>query len=268
MDDSDKYRVDSQPQETPAPATKPSEHKKRIGLWIALIVVAIAVVGGLFYFMNHKTTKPKKQITAQKIIQIPSSSNSTATTKYVSNGSDLSLSFSHPSNWSVTPPTNDNPNDQTITLTSPLFSVVNADGASVVGKIIIQVRPGSDTVSELNNNSPVAALASAQIAYSQPTSSQTSYPYLSYFHFSDGSKASGAFEEVIITGGQSFPLGQAVSAEYLSGLDPIISASFYQCATQSCSGSNQTLLSITSTTWDNVSIFQQALTTLESFQLN
>ena len=188
--------------------------------------------------------------------------------KYLSNGNDLNLSFTYPQNWSVIPSSNDNKNDNTITLTSPLSTVINADNTSVVGKIIIQVRPGTGTINELNNNSPITALASAQIAYSQPTTNQTSYPFISYVHFSDGSKASGAFEEVIITGGLSFALGQSISAEYLSGLDPIISASFYQCATQSCIGTSQSLLSININTWQNISIFQQVLTILESFQLN
>jgi len=272
------YRVDDRPDpdsvdddldQKDSKVYQPNVPKEKTGLKIAIIVIiGLLLIGGLTYYIGHKPTKPKGHISSQKIIQVTPNNTSSPDVKYVSNGNDLNLSFSYPQNWSVAPPTNDNKNDNTITLTSPLSTVINADNTSVVGKIIIQVRPGTDTINELNNNTPITALASAQIAYSQPTANQTSYPFISYVHFSNGSKASGAFEEVIITGGISFALGQSISAEYLSGLDPIISASFYQCATQSCIGTSQSLLSINSNTWQNTSIFKQVLTTLESFQLN
>jgi len=254
--------MDSQPHQ-------PNSPKKKPWLMIATIVVVILIlVGGLLYFLEHKPAKPKAQITGQKIIQVAPSNTSSTTTKYVSNGTDLNLSFSYPDNWTVVPASNNNKSDQTITLTSPLTTIVNANNSSVVGKIIVQVRPGTATISELNSNSPIAALASAQIAYSKPTPSQTSYPYLSYIHFSDGSKPTGSFEEVIITGSLTLTQGQTINASYFGGLDPIISASFYQCATQSCTGSSQSLLSITSNTWQNATIFKQVLATLDSFQLN
>jgi hypothetical protein len=231
-------------------------------------VIALILIGGVVYFVGHKAAKPKGHITGQKIIQVTPSNTTGTITKYVSNGNDLNLALAYPNNWTVTPPSNDNPKDGTITLTSPLTTVINADNASVVGKIVIQIRPGTDTINELNSNSPITPIASVQIAYTKPTTNQTSYPYISYVHFSDGSKASGAFEEVIITGGLSFAIGQSISAEYLSGLDPIISASFYQCSTQSCTGASQGLLSININSWHNTTIFRQVLAIFESFQLN
>src|SRR5665213_1536383 len=236
------YRVDDMPDpdissndNVPISPIKPQPTISKDKPWLRIaiiVVIALVLIGGVLYFVGHKSPKPKGQVSGQKIIQVTPSNTPSTTTKYLSNGNDLNLSFTYPNNWSVTPLSNDNKNDQTITLTSPLTTIINTDNSSVVGKIVIQVRPGTDTVSELNSNSPITSLASTQIAYSQPTSNQTSYPFISFIHFSDGSKATGSFEEVIITGGLSFTQGQTISAENVSGLDPIISASFYQCASQ------------------------------------
>jgi hypothetical protein len=277
MSKSANYRVDDRSDpidsdyvaKSPLPNQQLNAPKKKNRLLIIIsIVVGLILIGVVVFLVIHKSPKPKGHISSQKIIQVvPSNTPSTMTT-YVSNGNDLNLSFNYPNNWSVTPPTNDNKNDQTITLTSPLTTVINADNDSVVGKIVVQVRPGTATADELNSNSPITSQASIQIAYTKPTTNQTSYPFISFIHFSDGSKATGSFEEVMITGGLSFSQGQSISADDVSGLDPIISANFYQCAAQSCTGSNENFLSINLDTWQNASIFQQTLAIFQSFQLN
>ncbi|HUD07113.1 MAG TPA: hypothetical protein VMR34_04450 [Candidatus Saccharimonadales bacterium] len=247
-----------------------SKMKRLLPRIVIISVIAIVIIGGLIlaysYRKDHKTTSSKK--TQTQAVLPTSTSTQTTTTQYVSNGQDLNLSFSYPSNWSVTPPTNDNPDDHTITVTSPLATITNADNKSVTGEVVIQVRSGNSTINELNSNSPVEALTSTQIAYTAPTANQDQYPYLSYIHFSNGSSASGAFEEVIITGNLSNTQGTSLNAGYFNGLDPIISANFYQCSTQSCTGSGQTPLSITTGIWQNSSIFKQVLSSFESFKLN
>ena len=274
----DHYRVDDTSETDssgeytdPASSKSPEPKTKDKKSWMKIVMIALAVIiilGGVLYALGHKSTKPKGHISQQKIIQVTPPDTSTSTTNYISNGIDLNLSFDYPNNWTVTPPSNDNKTDQTITLTSPLSMITDADNNSVTGKIVIQVRSGTDTATELNSNSPITSLASTQIKYSEPTANQIVYPFVSFIHFNDGSKATGAFEEVMVTGGLSFSQGQSISAEDISGVDPIITANFYQCATQSCSGSSESLLSIDLNTWQNDTIFQQVLSTLESFQLN
>jgi hypothetical protein len=229
----------------------------------------VLILGVVIWLLlkSKPVPKPTKKITNQTITTTPVTTNST-TTQYISNGTDLNLSFYYPTTWTVTPASNNNKTDQAITLTTPLTTITNADGSSVSGKILIQVRPGTSSITELNTNSPVTAIASAQIAYSKPTTSQTTYPFLTYVHYSNASKASGAFEEVIITGGQSLPAKQSISAQNFTGIDPIITSSFFQCSSQTCTGVSQTPLSITTSLWQNDLIFQQVLTVLESFQLN
>jgi hypothetical protein len=134
--------------------------------------------------------------------------------------------------------------------------------------VVVQVRPGTATITELGANAPVAPLTSTQVAYSAPTANQFQYPYVSYIHFANGAKLSKVFEEVMVTGSQSFTEDQNLDAGSLGGLDPIITATFYACATQDCSGTNQSLLSITQSTWQNADLFKQVLSLFESFKLN
>jgi hypothetical protein len=243
---------------------------KTIVIIIGVIIFVLAVGGGYFALKGNKTKKPTSH--SSSAVNIPVTTPSvaaTSTPQYVSNGKDLNLTFSYPSTWTVSPQSNDNSSDGTITLTSPLSSIPAASGASATGKVVVEVRAGNSSINELNVYSPVEAIASSQIAYAAPTAAQYAYPFLSYFHFTNGnSKTAGVFEEVMITGGQSFTASESLNASYLSGLDPIISASFYECTTTACTGSGQTPLSITATTWQNSSIFEQVLNLFESFKLN
>lgn len=250
---------------------KQPKHKKiwRQILMVLLVVVVLAGLGGGTYWFtkHHKSVAPKSTTTQATIKPVTTSSSGTA--QYVSNGSDLNLSFSYPSTWTVTPASGGNSSDQTITLTSPLTSIPAAGGSTVTGKVVVTIRPGATTTpSELNANSPTAAAASAQFAYSSPTANQYQYPYLTFIHFSTGVTTAGAFEEVLITGTTQFTAGEAVTASDLSGLDPIIAATFSKCTTQACTASGATPLSITSGTWTNTSVFQQVQALFTSMKLN
>jgi hypothetical protein len=72
----------------------------------------------------------------------------------------------------------------------------------------------------------------------------------------------------MITGTTQFSQSEQVLAEDLSGLDPIISASFTKCIARACTGTGAAPLSITNSTWTNDALFQQTLAIFESFKLN
>ncbi len=239
-----------------------------IGLIILLILIIIGAGTWLVLKHNKTTSKPPAKSNSPSAVQPTTTTNAAGTAKYVSNGHDLNLTFSYPSNWTVTPASGNNPNDQTITLTSPLSSMTNAAGTQVTGKIVLTVRPGTSTITELNANNPVAAQTSSQIGYTTPAADQYQYPYITFIHFANGSAGSGAFEEVMITGTTQFPQGQQLSSALLTGLDPIISATFTACNNQACTGTGAVPLSITNTEWTNGAIFKQVLAVFESFQLN
>jgi hypothetical protein len=261
----------------PYKTKKPKKPKNGRSLLIVLaFVVVLAIAGGGGYVLanHHKSTKKTttttttaSSSTTTKPVTTTTTTN-TDTTQYVSNGSDLNLSFSYPSGWTVTPASGGNSNDQTITLTSPLTTIPEAGGSSVTGRVVATIRPGSASMSELGANTPTAAVASTQIAYSAPTANQYQYPYLTFIHFSTGAKTAGAFEEVMVTGTTAFTAGQAVTTIALTGLDPIISATFSQCANTTCSATSATPLSITSDTWQNTGVFEQTQAIFTSLKLN
>jgi hypothetical protein len=247
---------------------------KRSILIIVIVLAVIVITGGAYALLKGHKSKPAATKTATTSSQpnqpAPAASNgaSANTTSYTASGSDLNLSFNYPNNWTVTPTSGTDTSNQTITASSPSTTIENADNQSVTGKVVVTIRPGTATISELNSGTPTAAQASSQIAYTAPTTNQHQYPYLTFIHFTSGSSAAGAFEEVMVTGINTFTKGQAVTAGDLSSLDPIIAATFYTCGNTACSGNGSGYLSITGSTWTNDSLFVATQNLFSSLKLN
>lgn len=249
---------------------KPKRYLSKYWLIVGIFIILI-ILSGVFWLSKHHHLTPKTNRTTSKstIQPVPTTTSSNTAGQYISNGQDLNLSFSYPSNWVVAPPSNDNASDQTITVTSPLMSIINSAGATVTGQVVISIQPGNTQMSGLASGNATAAQNSVQIGYSKPVASQQQYPYLTFINQAGGKDPTSVFSEVMITGLAQFNQGQPVNGGALAGtLDPIISASFYNCATQACSGSSQTPLYITNSTWLNTDPFLQVLSLFESLQLN
>jgi len=266
--------VDDQPSYSDVPPT--GQGKRKLVIIIAIVVVALIVAGGAAYWLLTRPTsapattaqtQTSTSTSTQPIVPDDTQAQGTSA-NYVSNGKDLNLSFTYPSGWTVTPPSNSNPNDQAITVTSPLVSMTNASGQSTTGKVVVTIRPGGSALNELASNKSTAGQASAQIAYSKPTSAQHQYPYLTYIHLAGGVDPSSSFEEVMITGSINFAKDQVVSADALGPLDPVVSARFYTCSDQTCAIGSATPLSITNATWINTDVFMQTLAIFQSLQIN
>lgn len=244
------------------------------------MLLVLLIAGTIFFFfVRHRSQRTPTQATtvsqgstAAQQQTTPQSSQTSAgdssTKQYVSNGSDLNLRFTYPASWSVTPPSNSNTNDQTITMTSPVQSMTDADGASVNAKAILTIRPGGAQATELASGTAVIAQDSTQIAYSAPTASQHQYPYLTFVRLAGGTASKNVFDEVIVTGITKFTKDQTLTAEGLSGLDPIISARFYQCSTDACSGAGASALHMTDAVWQNAALARQVSAIFTSLQLN
>jgi len=285
VDGRDDNPVAVEPQYAPVPGKKYSKPKKsRKGLILAAIVVAVLLAAGAAYMLLKPkqaaapATSPTTTSSGTKsAVPTDESSSDTATTKYTSPASALNLSFEYPNNWTVDPPsgTAGSSNDtsatavgSTITVTSPRVSLTGADNATVTGRVIVKIRASSVGLAELNSKSAVAAQDSVQIGYTKPTAAQHQYPYLTFIHFNDGSKVDGAFEEVIVTGVNTFKKGSTLSTGTLGAVDPLITAQFVQCNTSDCTGTNAVPLAITNATWTNADVNKQALAIIESLQLN
>ncbi|MGH7195949.1 MAG: hypothetical protein ACREGA_04190 [Candidatus Saccharimonadales bacterium] len=237
-----------------------------------VIIILLVLAGGIYWLVGRHNNKPVQPhaATSNQPVANPAanSSNSSSAGQYVSNGQDLNLTFTKPAGWTVTPASNNNSSDQTITLNSPVTSLTSASGGSVTGKVTLSIRPKSSSISELSADKAETAQKSAQFGYSQPAKDQYRYPYLTFINLNGGADPSGQFQEVMITGVKHFAKGSAITSASLTGLDPIISARFYKCSTQACSGSATAPLGITNATWQNAATAQQALAIFKSLKLN
>jgi hypothetical protein len=251
-----------------APAkSKPSQKLKS---WLPVVIVMLIVIlaGGSYLLIKHHSPPKIHKTTSLTVKPAVISTNQSSASQYVSNGQDLNLTFSYPADWTVNPPTNHNPTDQTITVTSPLTSLTSASGSSVTGKIVVMIRPGTATISELAAGNSTAAQNSVQIGFTNPLPSQQQYPYLSFIYLPGSNNPSGQFDEVMVTGLMQFTQNEAVTTADLELLDPIISASFYSCTTQACIGSGEVPLSISMSSWQNDNPFIQTLNVIQSLQLH
>ena len=238
---------------------KPQQMGRKLLIGTGGLVVVALLVGAGYALAHHKakaTGKPAgitSNTTGASSATSPASntqSTSASTTTYTVTGKDLNLSFNYPSNWNVSPASGGS-SDQTITVTSPQASLNDASGAAVTGKAVVTIRPVAGGISELTNKAATAGQNSVQMHYTNPAAGQHQYPYLTFIHFATGQNASAAFEEVMITGTHQFNAGTAVTSDTLAGLDPIISVSFEKCTTAGCTGSGESALSISGTTWQN-----------------
>lgn len=240
------------------------------GVLGGLLLVSFAVI--VLLLVNASRPSPKTATTIENTQKqnpqpTPITSNSSLTAPYTSNGKALNLNFSYPSDWTVAPSTGTNKSDQPIIVTSPIVSILNSSGRTTPGKIIVTIRPVNSTLIEISNNKTLAAIDSIQIGYTKPTESQRQYPYLSFIRLSGGADETDSFDEVIITGATKFTKGQLVAGESLSQLDPIVTARFYACTSESCTGPGAATLTITQNTWQNATIFTQTQTLFESLEI-
>ena len=244
--------------------------KRKWPLIVLLAALLLALLGGGGYWYwhtkQHHPTKPSAPTKQAVVSPAPVQSSPASTQQYVSNGNDLKLQFNYPSNWTISPPSGNNSNDQTITATSPLSTMTAADGSSVTGKAVLSIRPGTATLNELNGSTTVAQ-ASVQFAYAKPTSAQHQYSYLTFIHVPAAGSTASSFNEVLLTGTLQFAQGTNLTTADVQ-VDPIISASFYSCTTQLCTGSAAKPLAISNATWQSTPVFQETLAVFESMQLN
>lgn len=248
---------------------RPRKPRLTLRVIVAIVVLLIVLGGGGYWYAARRHHAPAKPANAtQPAAPKPAAATSGTTLHYVSSESNLNLSFNYPSTWTVTPATNTAAGTQPITVTSPLTTIPSAAGGNVTGKAVIDIRSDSSQASELNSGAATAAQAPVQYAYAAPAADQHQYFYVGFVHLSAGANPAGGFEEAIITGIVSIAQGQAVTPDTISGVAPIISASFYACNTQACSGTGATRLSITADTWNNAALFGQIQSIFESLQLN
>jgi len=257
------------------PIKPPKQGKSRRKLFIIIGVVlllTVAAVAAFIFLKPHKADAPSTTTETTTSPQVAPDQNSASAevTKYTSPATALNLNFSYPKSWTADPPTNTGDATKSITVTSPKVTITTAENTTATGRVIISIRPPSVGLTELSGSkTAIAAQDSLQFAYTAPTSAQHQYPYLTFMHFSDGSKVDGAFQEVIITGVTSFKKGAVLSIGTIGPVDPFITAAFVKCTTDDCTGTDGTTpLAITNAVWLSADIFKQTQAVFSSLQLN
>ncbi len=246
-------------------SSKPKKPNLKIITTLLVLFMTIVVV----VIFSQQDSKPvaKVAVTKTSIVKPAEANLDDSIKRYVSNGIELNLEFDYPSSWAISPASNNNTNDQTITIDSPLTTISSADGKLVTGKISVRIRSTNVGITELSSGISAAALDSVQIAYTKPTAQQFQYPFLNFIHLPGGANPTSAFEEVLITGNNKFTKDQIVSDANIA-VNPIITANIYSCSTSACTGTGATALGINFSTWTNDSIFKQTLNIFKSLQLN
>ena len=249
--------------------SKPKRHGRLIVIIAVVLVVILVGAGGFWYWRNrtytHSAAKTSQTSSSQTDNSTSSASATSAISHYVAKETGINLSFDYPSNWTVSPTSTTGNGSQPITVTSPHINTTNASGAQTLAKVVITIRPAGSQISELSN--ATAAQTSIQIGYNHPTPAQHQYPYISFVHLTGGTNTDGVFEEVFITGANSFPQNSPIGSADLANIDPLISARFYSCSS-SCDGTSAENLSITTNTWNTDPLFKQVLSIFQSFQIN
>jgi hypothetical protein len=240
----------------------------KIKIILPLIILLALIAGGTYWLIkNHQhKTSTKNKSTTQQVATSPVVASSTK--HYVSNEQSLSVEFDYPSNWQVNPISTTATGSSPITITSPITTISDSSGSSNAGKVIISIQASSDQITGLSSGNATSAQVSTQIGYTHPAADQHQYPYLSFVNLSSGSNSNGAFGQVIITGVTQFNKGDSITPPILADVSPVISASFYHCSSNNCSGQSASILTITSSEWQNESVFQQVLALFQSLILH
>lgn len=252
------------------PPKKPRNRRKGVLIGMVALIIVLLIALTAVLLSHRRATAPASKSSSQSAARqkppTPTTSLASGTSLYTSPADSFNLSFAYPSNWSVQPASGQSGN--TITVSSPLVSLTDANGNSVPGKVTLTIRAGGSTMPEIGANA-VIAQDSVQYAYAAPTAAQHQYFYVSFLHLPAGSSSGkGVFEEVVITGVNSLAKGSTATSDTFGGVDPLVSASFSQCATQTCSGTGASSLSVNAAAWQSDPTLQQLQKLFESFKFN
>lgn len=251
-------------------APKQRSGKKIIYIIVALVVI-LAAVGGYMLLKKSPAKTPAAQTgkASSQASNVPATASASDTKNYKSSVSGLDLSFDYPSNWKVTV-ANDTKDTSVkyISIETPPSSIENDKGATTTGKVIILIRPKLADVPELSGNDGSIAQDSQQLAYAKPSANQHQYPYVSFVHFGGTRTSKNPFEEVFVTGSTMFKASDNIGTGNVAGVDPLISAAFYQCPDTTCAGKGTGPLSITDSVWQNNDVAKKVKALIESLVIN
>lgn len=275
--DPERFKANHQPNHRPVdtlsnlpPAPLPIYVKKRKpakAKWWLWLVPVIALLGSAGWFLLfHKAAAvrhssavahatyvaPKATLQAPAAPPIPSTSYNSTT---------FALSFNYPTSWAIV-----DSGSAGITVTSPSLNLINANGQTVNGQIVMSLTKQGTIPSGFGTNS-VAVLSSTKINYTQPTSTQAAGTYISFVQY-PATNTKGGLDGIFLTGNYGYKKDQTIPSSDLAKINPLIDFTFLSCASASCPASSRQPLTIASTNWSNNSFSAPILLIFKSFSFD
>ncbi len=239
----------------------PAKKSRRKPIIFITLVLLLLIVAGIFLL---KRPKPESIPTTDLA---PSSTQTNTTTTNIStetkkyDSSQFQLTFSYPSDWTVT----DKALSGVLTAVSPPLSLTDSTGEIVTGQVIFMLRDHNQKLAEFDAGNATAAIASEKISYTSPGPTQRDKTYLSYLRYA-GSEAA-TLDGLYITGDFGYKLDQAIPKVDISKIDPITSITFVQCSDSACAEPTMPL-SISLDSWKNSSLSGPLKNILKSLSIN
>lgn len=241
----------------PTPSTTPRAEYKRKRRWptVLVVVVLLAAASCGAYILgknaaSNKHSTPQKQAVATQPVVTNQTKNYTST--------NYSLSFNYPANWTV------NDNTTKLTVTSPAMELESAVGAKVKAHVVVTIQNQQTTIPGFPSGGAVAALASNNVAYKQPSSIQRAQTYLSYLSYTE----SNGLDDVYVTGNNGYQQGQQIPMSDIVEGDPLISVGFEDCQSSTCSTGTSDAVTLQASTWNASPANQEATNLIESIVIN
>jgi hypothetical protein len=249
--------------QTPPRNTLNGSKKHRVGFIVAVcaILVLALSVGAWVLLQNrskNKNTKAKannvvttQPVVEQKALDLPDALG----TKLYENGY-LGLKLNYPDTWKAT-----STPDQGVRIESPDFGYTTIAKGVVQGNFKIYIRKGARTIDSKYIGRGVAAAASTQLVYKQPTVGQRKDTLITLF----GLDAQDNFAYFFVAGNFNLNVGDTLGPNY--GKEPetfIISGGFAGADLTDDMSTNPVALELTNTS----NAYKQAIEIIKSIQLS
>ena len=242
------------------PQLKPKRTWLRVLGWIVFALIILgAVGGGAYYYIHHKKVTAPGVSSSQQQHSTQQSAPKVQTKQYTS--SNFNLSFNYPQDWVVS----DTGNGK-LTVTSPMMQLTDAGGQSQKGIVVMTIQnENAADFSMFKSGSAVAVLNSQKVAYTNPTQTQRANTYISFLQYAT-TTAHGGLDSINVTGDLGYQKDQTIPETDIQKVDPVITVTFLQCASDACAGTPKTM-TISSDMWSDTSFSAPITTMIESLSL-
>lgn len=224
--------------------------KKRIWLRVLLMVIAVAILAGGGYYAATHFHFPSKKPSTKTTATTQAPKKEVAYKQYDS--THFYLSFSYPENWGIL-----DDGSGKLTVTSPALALKNGSGKTVQGRIVAMIRNKQPSLDEFKKGDAVAALLSEKVSYTKPTDNQRAQTYISFLNYA--SSTAEGIDGIYITGDNGYEKGQNIPQNDIVQTDPLITVSFLECDSSTCSSGGKAL-TVSSDEWKSAD-FKTPITT-------